>query len=198
MLMPLGSPVPTYKPSALPIMTIAALQRVTTSAGGSSNIGTPPTPLPTLGCTRMVDSPAAGLADRAGSNRSSGLSSVVEVGRASPVHRRSPLPPPPRRVYSACFRSAGKSGRHRRHAALKAPEMAIANGAFVRLRARWLDEECETPHADLHSTAGHAAARTPGMGSCQRPLAQPPQDRPPHRLRLHGDGRPRLVGRLRG
>ena len=24
--MPLGSPVPTYKPSALPIMTIAALQ----------------------------------------------------------------------------------------------------------------------------------------------------------------------------
>ena len=27
MLMPLGSPVPTYKPSALPISTIAALQR---------------------------------------------------------------------------------------------------------------------------------------------------------------------------
>ena len=46
---PVGSPVPTYKPSALPIMTIAALQRVTTSMGGISNIGTPPTPMPTLG-----------------------------------------------------------------------------------------------------------------------------------------------------
>ena len=49
--MPTGSPVPTYNPSALPIMIIAALQRVTTSGGGHSNIGTPPTPMPTLAWT---------------------------------------------------------------------------------------------------------------------------------------------------
>ena len=36
---PVGSPVPTYKPSALPIMTIAALQRVTTSMGGIRTAG---------------------------------------------------------------------------------------------------------------------------------------------------------------
>src|SRR5665647_3337196 len=49
MCMPAGSPVPTYNPSALPISIMAALHRVTTSTAGVSNIGTPPTPMPTLG-----------------------------------------------------------------------------------------------------------------------------------------------------
>ncbi len=56
MPMPLGSPVPTYNPSALPISTMAALARLTMSMGETSNIGTPPTPMPTLGWTGMVAS----------------------------------------------------------------------------------------------------------------------------------------------
>jgi hypothetical protein len=47
--MPCGSPVPTYNPSALPTSIMAALARLTMSMGETSNIGTPPTPLPTLG-----------------------------------------------------------------------------------------------------------------------------------------------------
>ena len=49
MCMPVGSPVPTYNPSALPISIMAALRAGHDVDGGASNIGTPPTPMPTLG-----------------------------------------------------------------------------------------------------------------------------------------------------
>ena len=55
---PKGSPEPTYNPSTRAISTIATEARVTMSTGGVSNMGTPPTPLPTLAWTGMVGLPS--------------------------------------------------------------------------------------------------------------------------------------------
>ena len=51
---PKGSPTPTYKPSTLAISTMATLARLRASIGGVSNIGVPPTPMPTLAWIGMV------------------------------------------------------------------------------------------------------------------------------------------------
>jgi len=55
MAMPNGSPTPTYNPSSLQISTWAFEALETASVGGVRAKGTPPTPIPILACTGMLE-----------------------------------------------------------------------------------------------------------------------------------------------
>jgi hypothetical protein len=55
MAMPNGSPTPTCSPSSLQISTWAFEAPETASVGGVRARGTPPTPIPILACTGMLE-----------------------------------------------------------------------------------------------------------------------------------------------
>jgi len=58
---PSTSPTPVYKPSILRMSTMAREARETASCGGKAVMGTPQTPMPTLGCTGILASAMQGL-----------------------------------------------------------------------------------------------------------------------------------------
>ena len=95
--MPVGSPVPIYKPSALPICTRALEARVTQSMGGTSHMGTPQTPMPALGCTGMLASATVCLTKVTARARFQGTDSVETTLTAGP--KMSPIGVGPSQVF---------------------------------------------------------------------------------------------------